>query len=292
MKILKNLVIVILIITGILIIIISHQLSYSWNLKLGPLKKENLYKNYYYKYFFAKDENPVLVWKDDSFKNFVKYCHDHKLNCQIIPHQQFYADLIWISSIQYVWSIMKSTNLPYLYWMLDNLTNLSPYWTYPYFFWELIIPISKTMYQDFPLEKKKQSWVNAVKLWEKWIYYTCDKNKTKQILNLKIDKFYQAVFSHTWNIWNKLKKPCIDYQIPSQWAFDRWFYLGESEKAANWYKIASFDPNVPKATPTLVAIVLWRTWKHEKSMTIWFNQYLTVLKSIQNSNSEKNFKIL
>jgi hypothetical protein len=62
-----------------------------------------------------KDENPILVWKGEIFNHYNKYCHENKKNCQIIPHQQFYADLIWISSIQYVGSVMRSTDMPYLY---------------------------------------------------------------------------------------------------------------------------------------------------------------------------------
>ena len=288
---LKKITSVLIILIFIPIIIIAHQLSYDNQINFLNFHLTWNYKNYYKKFFYLKDENPILVWRNETIKKYIKKCHQNKKNCLIIPNQQFYADLIWISSIQYVWSVMRSTDMPYLYGMLDNLTNLSPYWSYPYFFWELIIPISKVMYQDFPLEKKKQSRINAVKLGEKWIFFTCDKYKVEKIINLPLDQFYKAVFTHTWKLWNDLIKPCIDYQVPSQWAFDRWFFLQDSEKAAQWYKIASFDPEVPKATPTLVAIVLWRTWKHEKSMLVWFNQYLTVLNSIKNKNfNEKTIK--
>ncbi len=270
-----------------LITIAAHKLSYNWQLTLWTLNIK--YKNYYKKFFFLKDENPILVWKNKIISSYVKKCHQNEKNCLIIPHQQFYSDLIRISSIQYVGSVMASTKMPYLYGMIDNLTNLSPYWTYPYYFWELIIPISKVMYKDFPLKKKKQSWINAVKLWEKWIFFTCSQDKIKKIINLPINEFYEIVFTHTWNIRNQLKKPCIDWQIPSQGAFDRWFYLWNAEKAAKWYKIASFDPDVPKATPTLVGTVLWRTWKHEKSMIIRFNQYLTILKNLKKTKNNKTF---
>jgi hypothetical protein len=212
----KKIYLTILLLTFGLIIYISHQASYSGDIKLGGFSFSGVYKNFYKKFFYLKNENPTLVRKNEIIKDYITKCHQEKKNCLIIPHQQFYADLMWISSIQYVGSLLVSTRMPYLYGMLDNLTNLSPYWTYPYFFGLLVIPISKSMYKDYPLEKKKQSWINAIRLGEKGIFFTCEQEKIKKIADLPLDKFYEAVFTHTGQIWEELKKPCKDYQIPSQ----------------------------------------------------------------------------
>jgi hypothetical protein len=61
-----------------------------------------LINNFYVKFFFEKDENPIYVWNDSKFVDYAKTCYENKENCLIFPHQQFYSDMIWLSSIQYI----------------------------------------------------------------------------------------------------------------------------------------------------------------------------------------------
>jgi hypothetical protein len=56
----------------------------------------------YKKYFLKKDENPIYIWNDLVFQDFASNCHENNEDCLIFPHQQFYTDLMWISSIQFV----------------------------------------------------------------------------------------------------------------------------------------------------------------------------------------------
>lgn len=151
------------------IIIFHHQISFNSH-KVSFLGKEyNLSQNFpqFYKKYISNSKNkPNYVRNAKVFQKYQNYCHQNKKNCIIFPHQQTYSDIIWISSIQYIGSTISVSQTPYLYNLLDNLTNLSPYWDYPYFFGSLILPISKNK-NSIPQKTKEKFRTQSVQIGEK-----------------------------------------------------------------------------------------------------------------------------
>lgn len=243
------------------------------------------FPNSYVNYFFKKDANPIYVWKDKIFTDFAEQCHKNKQNCLILPHQQTYSDLVWLNSIQYVGSVIDSSKTVYLFSMLDNITNLNPYWTFPYVFGELLIPINKNMHKDLDENLKNASWTSSALLWEKWIHYNCDQDKTPKIAALTWADFYKII-NNKWAEWDSLKNPCSNYEIPWYLWFNYYYYLANWEKSWQSYKIASFNEDTPKVVSSMVAVVLGRLGQHVQSMGLWFSQYLAFLEKYQNSKSQ------
>lgn len=238
------------------------------------------------KYFLYKDQDPIYVWKNKTFTDYANYCHKNKLNCMILPHQQTYADLVWMNSIQYVWSVVDSTKTRYLYWLLDNITNLSLYWTYPYVFWELLIPINKNMAKNFDQEIKTKSWLESTLIWEKWKLYNCDQDKLKQILQYSWSDFYK-VLNEKLQVRDWLKNPCVIHEIPWYLWFNYFYYLSNGDESGKNYQIASFNEDTPKVVSSMVAVVAWRMWQHTKSMGLWFSQYISLYDKLLSSETQE-----
>lgn len=243
----------------------------------------------YKKYFIKKDEDPIYVWNDSVFEEFALDCHEKDKNCLIFPNQQFYTDLIWISSIQFVWwatEIWRSQNL---YRILDNLTNLSYYWKYPYIFWQIMIPHLKKA-EDATLLQKQQSRNESVFLWEKAMKFLCDMNKVNKIKSLNVPEFYSTLN----NLLEKQKyiNPCETYEIPNYLWFNYYYFIWDPENSSNNYKVASFSHNSPKAVPWMVAVVSGRLWKYLTSSQIWFTRFYSDLEKLKSWVSSKEAELL
>lgn len=260
----------------------AEEVTLFW--KTYDLSKDWYFTSYYSKYFFLKDENPTYVWRNDVFTKYAKSCHESNKTCLVLPHQQSFADSQWISSIQYIWSVFATERAPYLPDLLDNITNLSPYWDYPYFFWQLLIPVSKwSINQDLLTEnQRKESRKKWIVIWEKWRYYNCDPIKVEKILWLETKEFYRIV-SLKWSEYEELNNVCDLVDIPSYLWFNYFYYLNDWENSAKNYKLASFDDNSIASSSSMVAIVTWRQWEHLKSMHLWFSQYQSLLEKYNQS---------
>lgn len=248
------------------------------------------FKNNYINYFFKKDNNPTYVWKSDMIDEYIEYCHYEGKNCLIIPHQQTYASLIWINSIQYVWTLFLSEALRYLYPLLDNVTNISPYWDYPYTFWQLILPIDKTAFW-VAYEDIYSSWLNTVELGNKWIMFNCDAFKLNIINSLDFQEYYE-IYLEKWDYYNKLINPCSSYWIPYHLAFNYFYYLSDWENSARNYTLTSFIEWAPSASSSMVSVVMWRYWEHLKSMQLWLSQYFSHYESYINAVSDDEINFL
>jgi hypothetical protein len=197
--------------------------------------------------------------------------------------------LMWISSIQFVWwasEIWRSQNL---YKILDNLTNLSPYWKYPYIFWQIMIPHLKKA-EDATFLQKNQSRLESVTLWEKAMKFLCDSAKVNKIPNLSVPEFY-IILNNPWEK-EKYLNPCDTYEIPNYLWFNYYYFIWNSNKSVNSYKIASFSYNSPKALPWMVAVVSGRLWKYLTSSQIWFARFYSDLEKLRSWVSEKEWELL
>ncbi len=246
------------------------------------------FNNFYIKYFYKKDENPLYVWGNKIFIDYIDYCHDKKQNCIIIPHQQIYSDMIWLSSIQYIWSVVNSLKTKYLYNLMDNITYMNPYWKYPYLFWQLIIPTSKFYATPENLSNAQKTRVDAIKIWEKWKIYNCDQIKLKQILELPESEFMPSLLN-TWSL--NFYNPCSTSDFGSYLAFNYFYYIADYQKSSDNYKIWAFNDDATPVLSSMAVIFKWKTWNREKSMQMWFSQYVYMNEKLTKSKTDEEYDI-
>lgn len=248
------------------------------------------FKNNYINYFYYKNEQPVFVWNDNVFKEYVDFCFENNQNCIIFPFQKTYADFIWLSSIQYVWSVSSPNDLNNLYKMLDNLTYLSPFRDYPYIFWELLIPVSKNDL-TVSIDQKIQKWTNAISLWEKWIRFNCNSSKINNIKNISYSWFFDSFVSKD-KFFDENKNPCFTYELPLYLWFNYFFYLWDFENSAKYYKIASMDQDAPEISAAMIPIVYWKSWEHIKSLNLWISKYFTLKNELNKNSTQQKVEII
>jgi hypothetical protein len=56
----------------------------------------------------------------------------------------------------------------------------------------------------------------------------------------------------------ELRAPCQDYRLPHNLAFNYFQYIGDNNKAAYYYMVASFHDDVPGITLSMPAIIRGR----------------------------------
>ncbi len=282
---------ILIIFIGGIIYFLHHNIVYDGNLNIFSKSYTWIVKNNYIYFYIKKSEDPTYIFKSDIFEQYAKNCHKEWKNCIIFPFQKIYADILWLWAIQYLGSVIDVARAPYMYNMLNNLSNLAPYWDYPYYFWELMLPLSQAMHYKLWEDRLKKSWIESVKYWEKGKYFNCDEEKIKWILSLSDKGFFETVYLKS-GFWLKYKNPCDIYEIPYQLGFNYWFYFQDAEKSSINYKIASFFDDVPKITPSMVIIVNWRKGEHEKSMQLAFLRYISLLKKLDYAKNEDDIKLL
>jgi len=243
-------------------------------------------KNDYKNYFFLKNSDPIYVFKNNLLEQYSVYAHNNNKSNLIYPNQQTIADINYIKNIQYIGSIREPFKAKFLYNGLDNITNLSPYWTYIYNFWQILLPASKYYEDDID---KKLTWENAVKFWEKWILFNCDEKKIKNILLLKDDKYMEIAYNKTWIFYQKNKNPCSDDKIADNLWFNYFQYIRNLENAVKYYKVAWFDENTLFWTIWMVWVINWILWEHEKAMYILTQKVINIY-NIISKNKELNDK--
>lgn len=226
----------------------------------------------YTSYFATEQQKPTTFFTAPAFPEYTIWCHKNQKLCSMMPLQQIYADMQWLSSIQFVGGQMTVDWLDWLYILLDNITNLSPYSDYPYVFWQLLIPQAKVSLDNKKITKEVEaSWANAWKLAKKWIMFTCDAGKIDKIVSLSLTWFLQTVYNT--GLRESLENPCKNYENAYYAWFNAFYYSNDIENAASFYKISSFNTGVPTMAPLMAAIVYGRWGQHYKSAILWFERY-------------------
>lgn len=172
------------------------------------------------------------------------------------------ADIYWLETIQYIWwNVIWSEYKKYLYSMIDLITELNPFFEKPYFIWQILLPNYNETYEHLNKTQKQDLEKQAEQIWLKWMKNLCNQDKIKKILNQE----------NILEIWNKeeFKNPCKTSQISANQAFIYYYYLKDSLKSSNFYKIASANDDVFEWAKIMSAIMRWKSWDREKSILMF-----------------------
>lgn len=174
------------------------------------------------------------------------------------------ADIYWLKTIQYIWAnAVHSEYKKYLYYIIDLVTELNPFFEKPYIIWQLLLPSYNQNYDITTEEEQKLNIEQAELIWNKWIKNFCNKDKIKLIENE----------DNLLKIWNddKYKNPCISYKIPYYLAYIYYNYKNDPLTSAKYYKISSANSDSLEWSKIMAAIMKWKWWDREKSFFMFLN---------------------
>lgn len=271
-----------------------HKVTYSyWIFKKDnpDFPKLNI-KNDYYTFFFNHDTTPLYTFKNDILTKYEKYAFLNKKSGLFLPHQETLADLKYIQDIQYLASFRNTYEAKQLYTELNYVTNLSPYRPGIYTLGLLVIPAWTRWAKDLNFVEKLKNWKQTVKLWEKWIFFNCDKNKINNILKLSDKEYFKYAYSKTWDFYKQNMNPCKNQELPQQLGFDYFYYLRDLPNTIKYYKIAGFFKNALAGVIWMVAVANWILWEHEKWMYLLLNKASNIYQKLQKEKSEKEKKLI
>jgi len=251
--------------------------------KLFKLKMDYLH------YFWQHDPTPLYTFKNDLLTNYQKYSFLEHKSWLIFPNQETLADLKYISDIQYLAQYRNIYEAKQLYTELNYVTNLSPFRPGIYSLGLLILPASIEAKTDFVT--KLTSWHQATKLWEKWIFFNCNKEKIKAILSLPDKTYLKYAYEKTWNFYRKYSNPCKTIDLPQQLWFDYFYYLKDLKNAVKYYKVAWFMKDALWWIIWMVWVINWILGEHEKWMYLLLTKANTFYERLQKAENEKERKL-
>jgi len=248
-------------------------------------------KNDYKHFFYMQNIDPIYIFKNKLLDKYSKYSFQYNKHWLVYPHQQLIADLKYIWDIQYASSVQNPYQAKYLYNDLNYITNLSPFWTEIYNIWLLILPA--------PKNAKWLNWIEmlsnrrkTISLWEKGIFFNCNKKKIENILSLKDEEYFHLAYSKTWTLYKQNVNPCKTIDIPEQLWFDYFYYLKDLENTIKYYKIAWFMKNALDWIIWMVAVANGMLWEHEKGMYLLMQKAINIYEKLNKSQTDKEIKFL
>lgn len=174
------------------------------------------------------------------------------------------ADYYWLEAIQYIWgNAITSAYKKYLFPMIDLITELNPYFSEPYIFWELLLPSYNIRYEDLPKQRQEELKMQAEKIWLKWVKNFCDLEKINLI---EKEDNLEKLFTE-----KKYKNPCKNSDVVYNLAFIYYFYLKDFKNAVKYYKVTSVTDWSPLWAKNLISILEGRWWNREKSFFMFLN---------------------
>lgn len=174
------------------------------------------------------------------------------------------ADIYWLKAIQYIWwNAISSEYKKYLFFMLDLITELNPYFEHPYSIGQLLLPSYNERYENMSLEEQEKHKNEWVEIWLKWIKNFCKPEKIELIKN---EDDLQKILTE-----EKFKNPCSNYKIPNYLAYIYYYYKNDPASAAEYYKVASAVEDGAEWSKIMAAIMSWKWWNREKSFFMFLN---------------------
>lgn len=242
-------------------------------------------KDDYLHYFWQHDPTPLYTFKNDLLTKYEKYSLINKKSWLFLPHQETIADLKYISDIQYLAQYRNTYEARQLYTELNYITNLSPYRPGIYELWLLLLPASTEAKTDFVT--KLTSWHQATKLWEKWVFFNCNKEKIKKILSLPDNIYLKYAYEKTWSFYKKYSNPCKTINLPQYLWFDYFYYLKNLKNSIKYYKVAGFMKDALPGIIWMVGVVNWMLWQHEKGMYLLLTKAESFFQKLKTAKSKK-----
>jgi len=242
----------------------------------------------YLHYFWEHDPTPLYTLKNDLLTKYQKYSFLKRENGLIFPNQETLADLKYISDIQYLAQYENLYEAKQLYTELNYVTNLSPFRPGIYSLWLLILPANTEAKTNFI--SKLTSRHQATKLWEKWIFFNCSKEKIKAILSLPDKTYLKYAYEKSWDFYNKYSNPCKTIEVPEQLGFDYFYYLKNLKKSVKYYKVAWFMTKALPGIIWMVWVINWMLGEHEKGMYLLLTKANTFYEKLQKAKNEKERK--
>ncbi len=174
------------------------------------------------------------------------------------------ADIYRLEAIQYIWwNALWSEYKKYLFFMLDLITELNPYFEHPYSIWQLLLPSYNERYEKLSKEEQTKNIDEWISIWLKWIKNFCDLEKVELIKN---EDDLQKIWTE-----DKYKDPCKEYDIPNYLAYIYYYYKKDPKTAAVYYKVASAVNDWLAWSKIMAAIMSWKWWNREKSYFMFLN---------------------
>lgn len=174
------------------------------------------------------------------------------------------ADIYWLKTIQYIWAnAFHSEYKKYLFFILDLVTDLNPYFEKPYIIWQLLLPWYEERYEVITKDEQKIHTKQAELIWIKWIKNFCNADKIK-LINEETDLI---------KIWSdkKYENPCLSYKIPYYLAYIYYHYNNDPLTSSKFYKISSANKDSLEWAKIMAAIMQWKWWEREKSFFMFLN---------------------
>lgn len=225
----------------------------------------------------------ILIFSFFSFFkiNEINYSKHNEIKTSIIKHPEnlpekniaittsfwyknLKADMYWLKTIQYIWAnAVHSEYKKYLYYIIDLVTDLNPFFEKPYIIGQLLLP---SYNQNYDIASEKEQKINieqAELIWIKWVNNFCDKEKIKLIENEE----------NLLKIWNndEFSDPCKSYKIPYYLAYIYYNYKNDPLTSAKYYKISSANKDSLDWSKIMAAIMQWKWWEREKSFFMFLN---------------------
>ena len=252
--------------------------------KLWNIKQDYLH------FFVLHDTTPLYTFKNWILTKYAKYSYENNKNWLIFPNQETAADLKYIQDIQYLASFRNTYEAKQLYSELNYVTDLSPFRVWIYTLWLLLIPTPIDAKENNFVDKLS-SWNKATTLWEKWVFFNCNKSKIKNILSLNNKDYFKYAYSKSWTFYKENKNPCKTIDLPSQLWFNYFYYQKDLKNSVKNYKIAGFMQDALPWVIWMVAVVNWMLWQHEKWMYLLLEKAANLYNKLKNTTNKKQAKI-
>ncbi len=274
-----------LICAGFVISIIKILLFDPTTVSIQWIDAEKYFPHSFVQTLWTETNQPLYIFASDFVWDFQSSClTNNSMPCPLFPHQEFVIDLQWMQHIQYVWKTLSREHVLFFVEVLDTITNISPLWTAPYVFAQVLWPIQRLSTVDEAI--KTSSRVQTIQLWEKWIKYICDDKKIATILGLDDETFAREAVKIYKN--RTVVDPCTNWDLPYHLAFTYFHYIQNAQKAADMYRVAAFDHDPAPVASQMPAIVLWQWGYYLKSAQLWFDKFLAAQKSGTQTQKEQD----
>lgn len=152
----------------LLSIIATKILLYDASPFAGTKLAEAFPVTYEDRFFWQRQQIPTAPFSsfNKAIHDYQRQCHEEQKHCIFFANQEFFAVLHRLSDVQYVGSMIHRDEVPYFVQIVDSLTQMTPYWGYPYIFAQMFGPVHKTALSVDEADKHR-SWQESAQLGER-----------------------------------------------------------------------------------------------------------------------------